>query len=90
MAKRTGKTESKSDNGGAVSKAQAIRDYHAEHPDAGPTEIAEALAKKGIEVNAGRVSGVLRSGTSRSKVDVETVKLAAEFVGQYKGSIEEA
>ena len=36
------------------------------------------------------MGGVLRTGTGRSKVDVETVKLAADFVGQYKGSIEEA
>ena len=74
----------------AVSKAQAVRDYHAEHPELGPSEISEALTKKGVEVTAGRVSGVLRSGTSRGRVDVDTIKRAAEFVGQYKGKLADA
>lgn len=73
-----------------VSKAEAVRRYHAEHPDAGPKEISEALAKKGVEVTAGRVSGVLRSGTSGNKVDVDTIKRAAEFVGSYKGKLADA
>ena len=59
-------------------------------PNAGPKEIAEPLTKQGVEVNPGRVSAVLGTGTSRGRVDVETVKLAADFVGQYDGSVKDA
>jgi len=75
---------------GTVSKAEAIRQYKAEHPDLGPKEIAAALTKQGVEVTAGRVSAVLRSGTSRNRVDVDTIRRAAEFVTNYKGSIQDA
>jgi len=71
-----------------VSKADAIRAYHKEHPDATPKEIAEALTKQGVEVNAGRVSGVLRGGSG--KVDVETIKRAAAFAAGYNGKLDEA
>ena len=53
-------------------------------------EIAEPLTKQGVEVNEGRVSAVPGTGTSRGRVDVETVKLAADFVGQYDGSVKDA
>jgi len=82
MAKRTSKTDS------VVSKAQAIRDYHRDNPDAGPKEIVVALTKQGVEVNAGRVSSVLRGGGN--KVDVETIKAAAQFVAGYDGKLEDA
>lgn len=72
------------------SKAKAIRAYKAGHPDAGPKEIAEALGKDGVEVTAGRVSAVLRSGTASSKVDVDTIKRAAEFLRTFNGKVEEA
>jgi hypothetical protein len=86
MAKRN--TTTRTNGNGGTSKAEAVRQYHKEHPDAGPKEIAEALTKKGVEVTAGRVSAVLRSGGS--KVDVDTIKRAAEFVANYKGSIKDA
>ena len=39
-------------------------------------------------MNAGRVSGVLRG--NGGKVDVETIKKAAAFVGGYDGKMEDA
>ena len=40
-----------------VNKAQAIREYVTEHPDEGPTAVAEALTKQlGVEVSPGVVS----------------------------------
>lgn len=41
-----------------VNKSAAIRDYLDEHPNAGPTEIVEALAKKGVEVTPSFVSNI--------------------------------
>lgn len=72
-----------------VSKADAIRAYYKEHPELGPKDIAAALVKQGVDVTAGSVSGVLRTGMSR-KVDVDTIKRAAEFVGQYEGKLADA
>jgi len=42
----------------SVNKSQAIRDYLKSHRSAGPTEVQEALAKKGIKVTAALVSNV--------------------------------
>ena len=50
----------------------------------------KALAAQGVEVTAGRVSAVLRSGNGGQKVDVEQIKRAAEFVKGYKGKVEDA
>jgi hypothetical protein len=72
-----------------VSKAEAVRRYHAEHPDEGPRAISEGLKKQGIDVTPGRVSGVLRQG-SGGRVDVETIKAAGAFVAGFDGSIDEA
>jgi hypothetical protein len=65
-----------------------ISAYHKEHPDATPKQISETLAKNGIEVNAGRVSGVLRG--NGGQVDVETIREAAAFVAGYAGKMEDA
>jgi hypothetical protein len=74
---------------GDPNKAQAIRDYHAGHPNAKPADVVKALAAQGVEVTAGRVSAVLR-GNGGQKVDVEQIKRAAEFVKGYKGKVEDA
>jgi hypothetical protein len=39
------------------SKAQAVRQYIADHPDAKPQEVADALTAQGVEVGARYVSG---------------------------------
>ena len=88
MARQTKKQEQASE--GTVSKAEAIRQYKAAHPEAKAKEIAAALTEQGVEVTAGRVSSVLRGGTSRNKVDVETIRKASVFVQQYPGKLDEA
>jgi hypothetical protein len=42
----------------ANSKSGAVRAYFARHPQAGPTEVANALKKEGIEISAAHVSNV--------------------------------
>jgi hypothetical protein len=42
----------------ANSKSGAVRAYFARHPQAGPTEVASALKKEGIEISAAHVSNV--------------------------------
>jgi hypothetical protein len=43
---------------GGVNKSQAIRDYIARNPDAGPKQIKMDLAKSGIDVTATLISSV--------------------------------
>lgn len=71
-------------------KAKAIRDYKAANPAAGPSEIAKALTAQGVEVNASRVSTVLKGGSGGSKVDVEQIKKAAEFLKGFGGKADDA
>lgn len=75
-----------------INKADAIRKYHAENPEAGPSAIAEALNAQGITVTASRVSTVLRGGKKSRKggLDVDRLKIAADFAKSYEGSAEEA
>jgi hypothetical protein len=47
-------------------KSDAIRKYKADHPKAGPTEIAEGLGKEGVGVTAAFVSTVLSNDRRRS------------------------
>jgi threonine aldolase len=42
----------------AVSKTQAVRDYLKAHPGAMSKEIAAALTKQGIKINAGHVANI--------------------------------
>ena len=42
----------------AISKTQAVRDYLKAHPGAMSKEIAAALTKQGIEINAGHVANI--------------------------------
>jgi putative heme degradation protein len=75
-----------------ANKSDAIRTYAAEHPEAKAKDIAAALTAAGVEVSAGRVSGVLRQGkaTKSATVNVEAVKSAAAFVTGFGGSVEDA
>ena len=41
-----------------VSKTQAVRDYLKAHPEAMSKEIAAALTKQGIKINAGHVANI--------------------------------
>jgi len=50
----------------AVSKTQAVRDYLKDHPEAMSKEIAAALTKQGIKINAGHVANI------KTKINKET------------------
>lgn len=64
-----------------ANKADAIRQYANDNPGVGPAAIAKALTAQGIEVNASRVSTVLRGGNgAKGGLNVDSIKLAAEFV----------
>ena len=48
-------------------KSEAIREYLKSHPDAGPTEVATELKKKGIDVALALVSNVKAAMLGRKK-----------------------
>jgi hypothetical protein len=49
-----------------MNKSQAVRDYLASHPDAGPNAIREALAEKGIAISTSLAS-VIKYGSNKKK-----------------------
>lgn len=76
-----------------VNRSEVIRKYKADHPNAGPSEIAKALAGEGLDVSSSLVSSVLNTGRRNGRssgLSVETIKLAAEFVKAHKGKLEDA
>ncbi len=76
-----------------VNRSEAIRKYKSDHPQAGPSEIAKALAGEGLDVSSSLVSSVLNTGRRNGRsggLSVETIKLAAEFVKAHKGKLEDA
>lgn len=50
-----------------VNKSQAIRDALAAHPDKSPSEIAEALKAKGMDVNAQYVSTIRSNAKAKGR-----------------------
>lgn len=64
MAKK--KVASKGTKKRTVNKSQAIRDYRAKNPNAGPTEVAKALAASGIKVSPALVSNVTAAATRKT------------------------
>ena len=57
-----------------VNKSQAIRDYRAKHPQAGPTEVSRALARRGIKVSPALVSNVASTAGGKRKKKAKTVR----------------
>ena len=51
----------------AVNKSQAIRDALDAHPDKSPSEIAEDLKAKGLDVNAQYVSTIKSNAKAKSR-----------------------
>ena len=49
-----------------VNKSQAIRDYKAANPDAGPTAIMNALAEQGVTVTTALVSNALTNAKKKT------------------------
>lgn len=63
MAKK--KTADVGEGARAVNKSQEIRGYKADHPEAGPKEIVEALAKIGVVVSSAQVSTTLSNAKKK-------------------------
>ena len=72
-----------------ISKADAIRDWFKENPQGTAVQCQKALAEQGIEVGSGHCQQILNKTKSGGKVDVNTIKLAAEFVESH-GDVEQA
>ncbi len=87
MAKKSGSTAT---TNGTANKAQAIRDYAAANPTAKPSEISKALKSQGIDVEPGRVSGVLNAKGRGRGVSVDAIKLVSAFVKQFNGKLADA
>ena len=64
---RKKKTTRRGRSAGGVNKSQAIRDYLAANPQAGPTAIVAALATKKIKVTTALVSGVKTRAGSKTR-----------------------
>ena len=60
----------------AVNKTQAVRDYLKAHPEAMSKEIAAALTKQGIKINAGHVANI-KTKINREAATKKTAKKAA-------------
>jgi hypothetical protein len=95
MAKRSTTTRTTNDrhaevNAVSQNKADAIRAYKAEHPEARPADIVRGLAEQGVEVTASRVSTVLGNGSARRRTSkltpAEQVRAASEFVSAYSST----
>jgi hypothetical protein len=52
----------------SVNKSQAIRDALEAHPDKSPSEIAESLKAKGLDVNAQYVSTIKSNAKAKRRV----------------------
>jgi hypothetical protein len=66
---------------GTVNKTQAVKDYLASNPGAGPTEISAALKAQGIEVSANYAAGI----KSSMKAKKRRKKAASQVAPQAEG-----
>jgi hypothetical protein len=66
---------------GAVSKTRAVLDYIKAHPGVGNKEIAEALTKEGITINAGHVSTIKTQSKKRRRAKRKVVKAVVAKTG---------
>ncbi|WP_013627801.1 hypothetical protein [Rubinisphaera brasiliensis] len=67
----------------AISKADAIRSWFKDNPEGTAVECQKALKEQGIEVGSGHAQQILNKSKSGGKVDVSTIKLAADFATAY-------
>lgn len=84
LAKTAKRGRPKSD-GNKVNKAEAIRQYHAEHKDARPKDIISALNEKGIEVSPAAVWQAINhvpTGKRGRPAKVKSPKVAAKKRGR--------
>lgn len=86
LAKTTAKRGRPKSDGNKVNKAEAIRQYHAEHKDARPKDIISALKEKGIEVSPAAVwqavNHVPTGGKRGRPAKAKTPKVAAQKRGR--------
>lgn len=64
------------------SKAQAVRDYIAEHPKATPQQVADALVKQDMKVNAGYVSQVKSKARKKKRKTKKSTPLRPSTTGK--------
>jgi hypothetical protein len=78
MTTATKKTRRKREN----SKSGAIRAYLKRKPDAGPTEIVNALKKKGVAISPAHVSNVKAALRKSAQVDGEVIAVGNGIYGR--------
>ncbi|MDB4793037.1 hypothetical protein OAG75_00185 [bacterium] len=71
------------------SKADHIRDWFAANEKGTAVQCQKALAEQGVEVGSGQCQQILNKKRGGGKIDVNTIKTAAEFVAAY-GDIDAA
>jgi len=84
----------------AISKSQAVRDYHKAHPTASNKEISEALAKQGVVVSPNHVATIktktktrrkaAKAVVSRRGLGIPEVKAALALLKECHGSMADA
>lgn len=84
--KSTKKTTSTKNN---TTKADHIREWFAANPNGTAVECQKGLAEQGVEVGSGQCQQILNKKRGGGKIDVNTIKTAAEFVAAY-GDIDAA
>ncbi|MEZ5945233.1 MAG: hypothetical protein R3C18_27985 [Planctomycetaceae bacterium] len=72
-----------------VPKAQLIREWFDANPQGTAVECVKALADQGVEVGSAHCQQILSKRKAGKKIDVDTIKLAAEFVSTH-GDIDAA
>ncbi|MBI1347131.1 hypothetical protein GC163_12675 [bacterium] len=92
MAKRT--TNKTTTEPTEINKSEKIREWFAANPEGTAVQAQKAMKELGIEVGSGhcqQIKNKLSGGsTASAKVDVNTLKLAAEFVKTQDGDVETA
>ena len=76
-----------------INKSEKIREWFAANPEGTAVGAQKAMAELGITVGSShcqQVKNKLSGGTTSTKVDVNTIKLAAEFVKSQDGDVETA
>lgn len=77
-----------------INKSEKIREWFAANPEGTAVGAQKAMAALGITVGSGhcqQIKNKLNGGsTASAKVDVATIKLAAEFVKTQDGDVETA
>ncbi len=66
---------------GAINKTKAVLDYLKAHKGAGNKEVAEALTKQGVEINAGHVSTIKTQAKRRRRARRRVVLVVVEKTG---------